>query len=134
MITREKLHEYARVLYDFCEYPAVRYKILFSLLDIPYNDERLSVLHNEFLRSDIVEEMYQLQWDNGGWGFFKAKDYSVKAKSKRLFWGQNAVCSARKISKQSDAALVSHLQLYQPVQRVKVVFRGCCPMVTGTAE
>lgn len=80
MITREKLYEYAMVLYDFCEYPAVRYKILFSLLDTPYNDEKLTILRNEFLRSDIVEEMYRLQWDNGGWGNFRAKDYSVKAK------------------------------------------------------
>lgn len=73
LITREKFYEYAMALYNFCDYPAVRYKILFSLLDTPYNDEELSVLRNEFLRSDIVEEMYQLQWDNGGWGNFKSK-------------------------------------------------------------
>lgn len=79
-MTKELLHKYAMTLYDFCEYPAVRYKILFSLLDTPYNDKELSVLRKEFLQSDIVEEMYQLQWDNGGWGNFKSKDYSVKAK------------------------------------------------------
>lgn len=32
------------------------------------------------MKSDIVEEMYQTQDVNGGWGRFQSKDYSVKAK------------------------------------------------------
>ena len=79
-MTRNDFLKHAMALYDFCEYPAVRYKILFSLLDIPYEDERLTELRKEFLKSDIVEEMYQLQDDNGGWGRLRSKDYSVKAK------------------------------------------------------
>lgn len=80
MITREKLREHAMALYDFCQYPAVKYKILYSILDMPYEDPAFSTLREEFLASDIVEEMYQLQDENGGWGKFKSKDYSVKAK------------------------------------------------------
>lgn len=79
-MTREKLYEHAMALYHFCEYPAVRYKLLFSILDTPYEDESLQELREEFLKSDIVEEMYQLQDEYGGWGRFRSKDYSVKAK------------------------------------------------------
>lgn len=79
-MTREEFTKHAMALYEFCEYPAVRYKILFSLLDVPYEDERLAGLRPKFLKSDVVEEMYQLQDENGGWGKFKSKDYSVKAK------------------------------------------------------
>ena len=79
-MTRDEFIKHATALYDFCEYPAVRYKILFSLLDIPYEDEQLTALRKEFLKSDIVEEMYQLQDENGGWGKLRSKDYSVKAK------------------------------------------------------
>ena len=79
-MTREKLYEHAMALYDFCEYPAVRYKLLFSILDTPYEDESLQTLREEFLKSDIVEEMYQLQDEYGGWGRLRSKDYSVKAK------------------------------------------------------
>ena len=67
-------------LYEFCEYPAVRYNILFSLLETPYHDAGLTELRKEFLKSDIVEEMYQLQDSNGGWGKLRSKDCSVKSK------------------------------------------------------
>lgn len=80
MLNKETFLKHAMALYDFCEYPAVRYKILFSLLDTPYEDESLSRLRGEFLHSDIVEEMYQTQGENGGWGRLRSKDYSVKAK------------------------------------------------------
>lgn len=40
----------------------------------------MSALRKEFLKSDIVEEMYQTQDENGGWGKLRSKDYSVKAK------------------------------------------------------
>ena len=79
-MTKDELYQYAMTLYDFCDYPAVKYKILFSLLDTPYEDKKLSVLRKEFLQSDIVEEMYQLQDEHGGWGRFRSKDYSSKAK------------------------------------------------------
>ncbi len=79
-MTKEEFRKHAMALYEFCKYPAVRYKILFSLLDTPYEDESLTELRKEFLKSDIVEEMYQLQDFNGGWGKLQSKDYSVKAK------------------------------------------------------
>lgn len=79
-MTRDELYKHAMALYDFCEYPAVRYKILFSILGLPYEDKALTALRSDFLKSDIVEEMYQLQDENGGWGKLRSKDYSVKAK------------------------------------------------------
>lgn len=80
MITKSEFYRHAQALLDFCEYPAVHYKVEFSLLDTPYQDEALSALRREFLKSDIVEEMYQTQDANGGWGKLRSKDYSVKAK------------------------------------------------------
>lgn len=79
-MTKSEFKKHAMALYNFCESPAVRYKILFSLLDTPYESEALSALRADFLQSDIVEEMYQLQNADGGWGKFRTKDYSVKAK------------------------------------------------------
>ena len=79
-MTKEQLHKHAMALYDFCEYPAVRYKLLFSILDTPYEDESLPALREQFLKSDIVEEMSELQDEYGGWGRFRSKDYSVRAK------------------------------------------------------
>ena len=77
---KAQLFKHAMALYDFCHYPAVKYKLLFSILDTPRQDPSLDVLREEFLKSDIVEEMFQLQDEHGGWGRFKSKDYSVKAK------------------------------------------------------
>ncbi len=77
---KEQLRKHAMALYDFCEYPAVRYKLLFSILDTPYEDELLPALREQFLKSDIVEEMNELQDEYGGWGRFRSKDYSVRAK------------------------------------------------------
>ncbi len=74
------LKTYALRLYDFCDYPAVRYKILTSLLDVPLTDQRVSELYPKFLYSDIVEEMFETQDKYGGWGRLTSKDYSVKAK------------------------------------------------------
>ncbi len=65
-------------LYDFCDYPAVRYKILFHLLDKPYDDAELSQLREDFIGSDIVEELYKEQDIYGGWGKLFSKDYSAK--------------------------------------------------------
>lgn len=80
MLTKNEFREHAMALLDFCRYPAVQYKVRFSLLDTPYEDEELSALRKIFLKSDIVEEMYQTQDVNGGWGRLRTKDYSVKAK------------------------------------------------------
>lgn len=80
MITHEDLNRHANALLAFCQYPAVQYKVKFSILDVPYEDKELSLLRKEFLKSDIVEEMYQTQDEYGGWGHFQSKDYSVKAK------------------------------------------------------
>ena len=80
MLTKENFRESAMRLYDYCEYPAVRYKILFSLLDTPYEDIGLTQLRTDFLKSDIVEELYKTQDYNGGWGKLRDKDYSAKDK------------------------------------------------------
>lgn len=80
MLTRNEFKKYAMTLYEFCKYPAVKYKILFSLLDEPYEDESLCILRNEFLYSDIVEELFHEQNPSGDWGRLQSKDYTVKAK------------------------------------------------------
>lgn len=80
MLTQSEYRKHAAALLDFCQYPAVQYKVRFSLLDTPYQDEELTALRRDFLKSDIVEEMYQTQDIHGGWGKLRSKDYSVKAK------------------------------------------------------
>lgn len=80
MITYDELGRHAKALLEFCEYPAVQYKVKFTVLGVPYEDKELSLLRKAFLESDIVEEMYQTQDVYGGWGRFQSKDYSVKAK------------------------------------------------------
>ncbi len=65
MITCEDISQNAKALLEFCEYPAVQYKVKFSILDIPYEDRELSLLRKDFLKSDIVEEMYQTQSGGG---------------------------------------------------------------------
>lgn len=80
MSLAEELRRRAMILYDFCPYPAVRYKILYRILDVPYDDPTLTALRPAFLASDIVEEMASLQNRDGGWGPLWSKDYSVKSK------------------------------------------------------
>lgn len=80
MLTQNEFKEHAAALLDFCQYPAVKYKVMFTLLDTPYQDEALTALRRDFLKSDIVEEMYQTQDIHGGWGKLRSKDYSVKAR------------------------------------------------------
>lgn len=77
-LTREEFNKAALRLHDFCEYPAVRYKILFHLLDRGYDDPGLTALRPAFLESDIVEELYREQDRYGGWGKLLSKDYSAK--------------------------------------------------------
>lgn len=72
--------EHVAALLAFCKYPAVEYKARLAFLDTPYDDPALSALRREFLKSDIVEEMYQEQDEYGGWGRLRSKDYSMKAK------------------------------------------------------
>ncbi len=78
MITQEDIGRHAKALLAFCGYPAVHYKVKFSILGVPYEDKELSLLRGDFLKSDIVEELYQTQDERGGWGNFQSKDYSVK--------------------------------------------------------
>ena len=80
MLTKKEFNDAALRLYDYCEYPAVRYKILFHLLDKPYDDKELTALRPAFLSSDIVEELYREQDRYGGWGSLLSKDYSAKDK------------------------------------------------------
>ena len=48
MITYEDLSRNANTLLDFCEYPAVQYKVQFTILDVPYEDRGLSLLRKAF--------------------------------------------------------------------------------------
>ncbi len=66
MITYKDLEVHAKALLEFCQYPAVKYKVKFSILNVPYEDGELSLLRKDFLKSDIVEEMHQTQDDYGG--------------------------------------------------------------------
>ncbi len=67
-MTHDMFCRHAKALLAFCDYPAVQYKVKFTLLGTPYEDRGLSLLRKDFLKSDIVEEMYQTQDENGGWG------------------------------------------------------------------
>ncbi len=78
VFTRGDLTKAAMRLYDFCAYPAVKYAILYRLLDRPYDDQALTALRPAFLASDIVEELYREQDNWGGWGRLLDKDYSAK--------------------------------------------------------
>ena len=71
------VNEAAMKLFDFCDYPAVKYRILQLVGEAP-DTERIKRLHGEFLHSDIVEQLYNEQDIKGGWGQFRSKDYSVK--------------------------------------------------------
>ena len=80
MLSKEVFRETVMRLYDYCEYPAARYKILYRLLDTPYDDAELTRFRPDFLKSDIVEELHQEQDYDGGWGKLQSKDYSAKDK------------------------------------------------------
>jgi hypothetical protein len=80
MLTQDNFRRAALNLYNFCENPAAQYKILFHLLDTPYESHELTKLRDSFLQSDIVEELYRAQDYNGGWGKLQDKDYSAKDK------------------------------------------------------
>ena len=59
MITQKELRAAAFKLYDFCNYPAVRYNIESQILDTPGHKGYFDRLHKEFLRSDMVNELYE---------------------------------------------------------------------------
>jgi hypothetical protein len=80
MLTKDEFIKAAMRLYDYCEYSAVRYKILFHFLGKPYDGKELSAVRPAFLSSDIVEELYREQDSYGGWGSLLSKDYSAKDK------------------------------------------------------
>jgi len=80
MLTKDKFQRAVLQLYDFCQNPAAQYKILFHLLDMPYESPELTSLRTDFLKSDIVEELYQTQDYSGGWGKLRDKNYAAKDK------------------------------------------------------
>lgn len=80
MTLKEAFRRHTDALYNGTDSPAVRYKILYTLLDTPYEDPALTALRPDFLASDVVREMAETQHRNGGWGRLMSKDYSVKAK------------------------------------------------------
>lgn len=89
MLTRSDFLKYAKNLYDYCEYPSVRYKILYHFFDAAYDDERLAMLRHDFQYGDIVNELYDTQEADGGWVTVSSKDYSVKAKFPTSFTAIN---------------------------------------------
>lgn len=69
-MTKDEFIRHAMSLYEFCEYPAVRYKILFSLLDVPYADQSLIELRGDFLKSDIVTvTINTTEWWTAPWKY-----------------------------------------------------------------
>lgn len=74
----EIVNQAAMKLYDFCEYPAVRHRIL-QLTGRAQDTEQFCRLHGQFLESDIVNQLSYEQDAQGGWGQFRSKDYSVKS-------------------------------------------------------
>lgn len=66
MLTREKFKSYAENFLNWCEYPAVKYKVALDFLDMPYDE--LADLRREFLKSDIVAELRDTQDYHGKWG------------------------------------------------------------------
>ena len=79
ILTEQLFRDIALRLYEFCEYPSVRHRVLQFIGETKEN-KTYDKLHEEFLRSDIVEELYNEQEEDGGWGKLRSKDYSVKAK------------------------------------------------------
>jgi hypothetical protein len=68
MLTREKFVNDAQNFYDWCEYPAVKYKVALDFLGLPYDYDELADLRREFLKSDIVTELRNTQDYDGKWG------------------------------------------------------------------
>ena len=79
MLTRAAFQEMAKTLLIWCDRPAVQYKVLFHLLDVPYAAPELAVLRPAYLRSDIVEQLCREQKADGSWGPLRDKDYAKKA-------------------------------------------------------
>jgi hypothetical protein len=79
MLTREHFQKVATNFYHWCEYPAVKYKILYHFFDLPYEDNRLSDMRVDFLNSDIITQLYDSQLPDGSWGSLRSKDYSCKS-------------------------------------------------------
>ena len=83
MLTRENFKKYARNFCDWCEYPAVKYKVLLDFLDVDYTDDSLTELRKEFLRSDIALELRDTQKYDGTWGkLFSIVDKKPEKKTK----------------------------------------------------
>jgi len=79
LLTKTEFQKYCAKLFNFCDYPAAKYKIAFHLLDLPYSSDQLARLRPEFLQSDIVTQLYHEQSPEGNWGPLFNKNYSEKA-------------------------------------------------------
>lgn len=80
MLTRAVFNRYAKNFMEWCEYDAARYKTLYTLLDMPYDNPHLTALRPAFMKSDIVLELYEAQRYDGSWGPLSSKDYAAKDK------------------------------------------------------
>jgi hypothetical protein len=90
MMTRERFKNYAQNLYNWCEYPAVKYKVALEFLGVPYQE--LAELRQEFLKSDIVAELRNTQDYDGKWGsnLNDATDKNPEIKTK---FSQHTMCA-----------------------------------------
>ena len=82
MLTRENFRKYSQNFYGWCEYPAVKYKVLLDFLDVDYNGESLVDLRGKFLKSDIVLELRDTQDYNGAWGKLHSARKNPEIKTK----------------------------------------------------
>ena len=83
MLTRDNFRKYAQNFCGWCEYPAVKYKVMLDFLDVPYHDKNLAELRKEFLKSDIIAELRDTQDYNGTWGkLFSIVDKKPEKKTK----------------------------------------------------
>lgn len=69
MVTKERLQNAALNLFDYTQNPAVKYRLKTGIL-MEEADEELAKL---FLKSDIVNQLYDEQDEYGGWGPYLQK-------------------------------------------------------------
>jgi len=90
MLTRENFKKYAQSLYDWCSYPAVKYKAALDFLDMRYDE--LADLRGEFLKSDIVMELRDTQDYHGKWSG-KLHDVTDKKPEIKTKFTRSTMCA-----------------------------------------
>jgi len=93
MLTRKNFKNYAENFLNWCEYPAVKYKISLDFLDVPH--ENLTDLRKDFLKSDIVLELRDTQDYSGRWGKLHTvidKNPEIKTKFTQTTMGALSRC------------------------------------------